>query len=76
MKFPNVASLALLAALVAALEFIAAGAEGVSTAWWIPALVLILGAVAKALQVYLSRAEGDARTLDSQPSAMRRWLLD
>ncbi|MBK8677006.1 MAG: hypothetical protein IPN27_11750 [Cellvibrionales bacterium] len=63
-------------AAFAALNYIAAGAEGVSTAWWIPALVLVLGAIAKALQVYLTRAESEARALDSQPSQLRRWLLD
>jgi len=76
MQFPNVASLAIIAALIAALNYIAAGAEGVSTAWWIPALVLVLGAIAKALQVYLTRAESEARTLDSQPSQLRRWLVE
>ena len=76
MQFPNVASLALIAALIAALEFVAAGAEGVSSEWWIPALVLVLGAIAKALQVYLQRAESEARALDSQPSQLWRWLLD
>jgi hypothetical protein len=76
MQFPNVASLALIAALIAALEFVAAGAEGVSSEWGIPALVLVLGAIAKALQVYLQRAESEARALDSQPSQLRRWLLD
>ena len=76
MQFPNVASLAVIAAVIAALNFIAAGAEGVSSEWWIPALVLVLGAVAKALQVYLARAEDGPRVLDSQPSAVRRWLLD
>ena len=75
MQFPNVASLAVIAALIAALEFIAAGAEGVSGEWWIPALVLVLGAIAKALQVYLARAESEARALDSQPSQLRRWLV-
>ena len=64
MQFPNVASLAIIAALIAALNYIAAGAEGVSSAWWIPALVLVLGAIAKALQVYLQRAESEARALD------------
>jgi len=67
--------LALIAALIAALEFVAAGAEGVSSEWWIPALVLVLGAIAKALQVYLTRAESEARALDSQPSQLRRWLV-
>ena len=76
MQFPNVASLAIIAALIAALNYIAAGAEGVSTAWWIPALVLVLGAIAKALQVYLQRAESEARALDSQPSQVRRWLVE
>jgi len=76
MQFPNVASLAIIAALIAALNYIAAGAEGVSTAWWIPALVLVLGAIAKALQVYLTRAESEARALDSQPSQVRRWLVE
>ena len=76
MQFPNVASLALIAALVAALEFVVAGAEGVSDAWWIPALVLVLGAVAKALQVYLQQAGNNARALDAAPqSKARRWLL-
>ena len=75
MQFPNVASLAVIAALIAALEFVAAGAEGVSSEWWIPALVLVLGAIAKALQVYLQRAESEARALDSQPSQLRRWLV-
>jgi len=75
MQFPNVASLAVIAALIAALEFVAAGAEGVSSEWWIPALVLVLGAIAKALQVYLTRAESEARALDSQPSQVRRWLV-
>ena len=76
MQFPNVASLAVIAALIAALEFVAAGAEGVSGEWWIPALVLVLGAIAKALQVYLTRAESEARGLDSQPSQVRRWLVE
>ena len=76
MQVPNVASLAIIAALIAALNYIAAGAEGVSTAWWIPALVLVLGAIAKALQVYLQRVESEARALDSQPSQLWRWLLD
>ena len=77
MQFPNVASLALIAALIAALEFIAAGAEDVSTALWVPAAVLVLGAAAKALEVYLQRAEGDVRTMDApQSSALRRWLLE
>ena len=75
MQFPNVASFAVIAALIAALEFIAAGAEGVSGEWWIPALVLVFGAIAKALQVYLTRAESEARALDSQPSQVRRWLV-
>jgi len=76
MQFPNVASLSIIAALIAALNYIAAGAEGVSSELWIPALVLVLGAIAKALQVYLQRAESEARALDSQPSRLRRWLLD
>lgn len=76
MQFPNVASLALIAALIAALEFVAAGAEGVSNEWWIPALVLVLGAVAKALQVYLKRAESAQPAVRSQSSTMRRWLLE
>jgi hypothetical protein len=76
MQFPNVASLAVIAALVAALEFIVAGAEGVSDAWWIPAIVLVLGAIAKALQVYLQQARDNARGLDVvPPSKVRRWLL-
>ncbi len=76
MQFPNVASLAVIAALVAALEFIVAGAEGVSDAWWIPAIVLVLGAIAKALQVYLQQARDNARALDVvPPSKVRRWLL-
>lgn len=81
MQFPNVASLALIAALIAALEFVAAGAEGVSSEWWIPALVLVLGAIAKALQVYLQRAEAgepSARGVDTylHQTPQRRWLLD
>jgi hypothetical protein len=76
MQFPNVASLAVIAALVAALEFVVAGAEGVSDAWWIPAIVLVLGAIAKALQVYLQQARDNARGLDVvPPSKVRRWLL-
>lgn len=81
MQFPNVASLAIIAALIAALEFVAAGAEGVSSEWWIPALVLVLGAIAKALQVYLQRAEAgepSARDVDTylHQTPQRRWLLD
>lgn len=80
MQFPNVASLAIIAALIAALNYIAAGAEGVSSEWWIPALVLVLGAIAKALQVYLQRAEAGpaAMSSDGAPTAgaVRRWLLD
>ena len=78
MQFPNVASLALIAALVAALEFLAAGAEGVSDAWWIPAAVLVIGAVAKGLQVYLQQAR-TSRAAEANavaPSPVRRWLLD
>ena len=76
MQFPNVASLAIIAALIAALNYIAAGAEGVSTAWWIPALVLVLGAIAKARQVYLQRAEDGPRALSSQKPLVQRWLID
>ena len=75
MQLPNVASLALIAAIVAALEFFVAGADGLGDAWWIPALVLVLGAVAKALQVYLQQ-EGNARAMDYEPAPLVRWLLD
>ena len=84
MKLPNVASLALIAAIVAALEFVAAGAEGLGDAWWIPALVLVAGALAKAGQVYLqaakaaknSGAEAAIATDEAQPGKVRSWLLD
>ena len=82
MKLPNVASLALIAAIVAALEFVAANANGTSTAWWIPALILVAGALAKAGQVYLQAAKAanpEARAVNEaqpQPGKVRRWLLD
>lgn len=81
MKLPNVASLAIIAAVVAALEYIAANANGTSAAWWIPVLILVVGALAKAGQVYLQAvkaAEQGARAVepDEQPGKMRSWLLD
>ena len=79
MKLPNVASLALIAAIVAALEYIASGAEGLGSAWWIPALILVAGALAKAGQIYLQAANPEARAVNEpqpQPGKARRWLLD
>ena len=82
MKLPNVASLALIAAVVAALEFIASGAEGAYTAWWVPVLVLVVGALAKAGQVYLEQAKAGADTVvmdateRKAANPVRRVLLD
>lgn len=81
MQFPNMASLAIIAALIAALNYIAAGAESVSNEWWIPVLVLVLGGIAKALEVYLRRAEaGEPSThqVDTylDRTLLQQWLFD
>ena len=78
MKFPNVASLAILAALVAALEFFVAGAEGASNPWLTPTVILLGGALAKGLEVYLKQARDNTpRALDAPPtSSVRQWLLE
>lgn len=79
MKLPNVLSTALLLALVAFLEYLAAGADQLVPALWVPVAVLLLTAAAKALQVYLEHADGPASmSSDGAPTAgaVRRWLLD
>lgn len=80
MKLPNVASLALIAAVVAALEYVASGAEAAYSAWWVPVLVLVVGAIAKGLQVYVQGAKtnGEIRTAEQRKAngLLRRTLLD
>ena len=80
MKLPNVASLILLAAIVAALDFVASGMAQAYNAWWVPVLVLILGSLAKAGQVYLEQAKtaGEIRSAAErkQASVVRRTFLD
>lgn len=81
MKLPNVLSTALLLALVAFLEYLAAGADQLVPALWVPVAVLLLTAAAKALQVYLEQAQAGgpaAMSADGTPQAgaVRRWLLD
>jgi hypothetical protein len=52
-----------------------AGIEGGWFGWARPGPLDRL-AVALAGQVYLSQARGDVRIMESQPSPMRRWLLE
>lgn len=79
MQLPNVASLAIIAAVIAAIEFVVAGADDLATASWQAIAVLVLGAIAKALQVYLQRAEAGPASMSAdgkpQAGAVRRWLL-
>jgi len=80
MKLPNVASLILIAAIVAALDFVASGMAQAYNAWWVPVAVLLMGAVAKAGQVYLEGAKtnGEIRTAEQRKAngLLRRTLLD
>ena len=80
MKLPNIASIIFIAALAAALEYVASGAEQAYSAWWVPVLVLVVGAVAKGLQVYVEGAKSNdvVRTANErkQHSVLRRTLLD
>lgn len=80
MKLPNFASVAILMGLVVFLETLAAGAEDASSALWIPAAVLVVSAVAKGLQVFIQNQQAAngpaAMSLDGQPGAVKRWLLD
>ncbi len=80
MKLPNVASIIFIAALAAALEYVASGAQQAYSAWWVPLAVLIIGAIAKGLQVYVEGAKtnGEIRTAEErkQSSLIRRTLLD
>ena len=80
MKLPNVASIIFIAALAAALEYVASGAEQAYSAWWVPVLVLVVGAIAKGLQVYVqgAKASGEIRSASERKAAnpIRRMLLD
>ena len=80
MNLPNVASIIFIAALAAALEYVASGAQQAYSAWWVPLAVLIIGAIAKGLQVYVEGAKtnGEIRTAEErkQSSLIRRTLLD
>ena len=74
MKLPNVASIIFIAALAAALEYVASGAEQAYSAWWVPLAVLIIGAIAKGLQVYVqgAKSNGEIRTA-SERKALGFW---
>ena len=80
MKLPNVASIIFIAALASALEYVASGAQQAYSAWWVPLAVLIIGAIAKGLQVYVEGAKtnGEIRSASErkQASLIRRTLLD
>jgi hypothetical protein len=80
LKLPNVASIIFITALAAALEYVASGAEAAYSAWWVPVLVLVVGAVAKGLQVYVQGAKtnGEIRTAEQRKAngLLRRTLLD
>jgi hypothetical protein len=80
MKLPNVASIIFITALAAALEYVASGAQQAYSAWWVPVLVLVVGAIAKGLQVYVQGAkDADAvRSADERKAngLVRRTLLD
>lgn len=80
MKLPNVASIIFITALAAALEYVASGAQQAYNAWWVPVLVLVVGAIAKGLQVYAqgAKASGEIRTAQERHDngLLRRTLLD
>ncbi len=80
MKLPNILSIAFIAALAAALEYVASGAQQAYSAWWVPLAVLIIGAIAKGLQVYVQGAKtnGEIRSASErkQHGIIRRALLD
>lgn len=80
MKLPNIGSIIFITALAAALEYVASGAEAAYSAWWVPVLVLVVGAIAKGLQVYVQGAkDADAvRSADERKAngLLRRTLLD
>lgn len=82
MKLPNVLSTAVILAIAALLEYIAAGADSVFPSIWVPVAVLLLMGVAKALQVY-AQSRGDAPDTVVMDAAerkaanpVRRVLLD
>jgi hypothetical protein len=80
LKLPNIGSIIFITALAAALEYVASGAEAAYSAWWVPVLVLVVGAIAKGLQVYVQGAkDADAvRSADERKAngLLRRTLLD
>jgi len=80
MKLPNVVSIALIAALIAFLQYIATDAGVLFPAPWVPVAVLLIGALVKALQVYLEQRPtgNEIRTADERKAngLLRRTLLD
>lgn len=80
MRLPNIGSIIFITALAAALEYVASGAQQAYSAWWVPVLVLVVGAIAKGLQVYVqgAKASGEIRTAQERHDngLLRRTLLD
>lgn len=80
MKLPNVISAALLLAVAAALEYIATHPENLGTAVWVPIAVLLIAAVAKAIQVYVQEQPHNGEVMAAserkQHGKLRRTLLD
>lgn len=76
MNLPNVLSTAVILAIVAFLEYIAAGADSIFPTIWVPVAVLLLSGIAKALQVYLEAQRGTVTTMRSANGGkLRQWLL-
>lgn len=78
MKLPNVLSVALIAALIAFLQYIASDAGALFPAPWVPVAVLVIGALVKALQVYLEQRDADTVVMAARErnGLLRRTFLD
>lgn len=80
MQLPNVVSTALILAVASVLAALAADPGAWGSAAWVPLLVLVLGAVAKGLQVYAqeSRTSDEVRSASErkQHGKLRRMLVD
>lgn len=60
MKLPNVLSTAVVLSVAFLLEYLSGGIDQVVPSVWVPASVLLLTGVAKALQVYAEQQRSEA----------------
>lgn len=78
MKAPNLVAVLIITAAIAVLQYIASDAASFFQAAWVPVVVLAIGAVVKALEVYRDQAQnGDIVLAASErKSFVRRMLTD